>query len=209
MYQVDTIALLRQVFGYAKVKAFQPLFLAKAPVMENPYDVATSDVLDSEVKSYLGTPILMPVKIMVGRYRERKPDGSIVFIDYPEYTMPFSSIFEVTMPKVIIKTRIAGRNGTRTEYINDDDYQIRFKGLIVNNENDLPPAEGIRNFRRMLDVKGPMRMQCEFLEWLGVGDVLVDGEPSIFQIEGYAHVVGFTVDFISNNIVEARSLDSL
>lgn len=160
------------------------------------------------VKSFLGTPVLMPVRIQGGRYRERLEDGSINFVDYEAYEFPYTTVMEITRPKNIVETPIPGRNGTVKEYISHADWQINLRGIIVNNDDDTPPETGIRAFQAITDVPAALTFECEMFEWLGFNQLVIY-EPRLFQLEGFSHVMGFSMLCKSDQITEVRLRDGL
>ena len=90
-------------------------------------------VLRSTIKSFLGKPIIEPLKFLGGNYQTRR-DGETVNVPYEGMTLPASTFIEINQTKHIVKTKIAGRSGTIKEHISDGDYIIRVKGLFVNEE---------------------------------------------------------------------------
>ena len=48
-----------------------------------------------------------------------------------ELVMP-DAIIEINRPKVVVKTQIAGRNGTVKEIVSWDDYQIKVRAILTN-----------------------------------------------------------------------------
>lgn len=233
MYVIDILDLQRKAFGLASnpirwfktspnsiltegtsVGAkFLAIELARSrfniqPDGSNPYDIEVAEVTEAEVYSALGTPVILPVTVLAGRYQDGVKDGRPVFVEYPEYKLPFASIMEINLPKNIVKTKIAGRNGTVKEYIGDDDFQVRFKGLIVNDDLNNPPEQGIRDFMRIRNVPAAIEVQCELFEWLGISELVIE-DGGIFQLEGFQHVVGFTLDCVSDNAIEVKLRDGL
>lgn len=214
MYQFDSLGILKRAFGYGKELAIRKIAyrLADAEVPSraeaNPYTVETIELATSDVMSILGTPVMSPIRIKGGRYRERLPDGSINFVDYPTYDMPHTTIIEVGVSNIIEKTRVAGRRGSTKEYISQDDFVVNFRGLIVNQVDDTPPAQQIRDWAAIIKVPAALEVECEFLEWLGITNLVVE-DPRIFQLEGFSHVVGFSMRCISDQVTEVRLRDGI
>ena len=214
-YVIDIFDLQRKVFGLARSKVkwykvggggIQPSGASPFPETNGPFE----EVAEEQVLSVLGSPVVMPVTFLAGRYADGVKDGRPIFVDYPEYVMPYPTICEVALAKNIVKTKIAGRHGTVKEFVSNDDYQVRFKGLIVNDDLVNPPEQGIRDFNRLLNIPAPIEVQGDLFEWLGISELVVDVDAGgVFQIEGYQHVVGFTLNCISDNGVEVRLRDGL
>lgn len=211
MYRIDPFGLLQRVFGFGRERLIRHYRVGEAAVLSSgssSYDLEEIPVLESDVKSYFGTPVLTPVTVEAGRYPERGENGGVNFVDYPEYQFPHTTMVEVNQPKLIRKTEISGRSGTVKEYISDGDFEIRLRGLIVNQADDYPPELGIRAMRQILRVPAPLVVQSEFFEWLGVGDIVVE-DSGIFQLEGFSHVVAFDIRAVSDFTPEVRLRDGL
>jgi hypothetical protein len=85
---------------------------------------------------------------------------------------------------------------------------VNFRGIIVNHQDDLPPEDGIREFNAIMNVPAPLTFEMELLEWLGIGQLVVE-RANIFQLEGFSHVVGFQLSCISDEVTEVRLRDGL
>lgn len=210
MYKVDTLDILRRVAGFGQARLLRPYQVgdARKPDNSRPYADQEIVVTESEVKSMLGTPVIMPVRVIAGSYAQRNEKGETTFVQYPEYLLPATTIIEVSQAKNIIRTQVAGRRGTVKEYISQDDYSIRLSGIIVNYENEYPPEGDIRIFNEVMSVPGALEVECEFLQWLGVYDIVVQ-DADILTLKGYSHIVGFRVNAWSDLNPEIRIRDGL
>jgi len=122
--------------------------------------------------------------------------------------MPAASLIEINRPKVIQKTQIAGRNGSVKELISDDDFDIRLRGLIVNSDDDTPPEDGVRWFMETVAVPQAIQVECELFDWLGIDEVVVR-DYSLFQVEGFQHIMAYTINLWSDEPVEVKLRDGL
>lgn len=211
MYEVNTIRLLTRVYGIASGQIYRPY--RNVPERKGdkadsePYSVDMPEQFESDVVSTLGVPVMMPVRFLAGRYQERLTDGTLNVVEYDEYLLPFASLFTVEKPKHIKTTAVVG--GTeQIEYIANRLPRVNFRGLIINTENDLPPEDGIRAFDRITGVPAAIDVECEYLQWHGINSLVVE-RPRTFQIEGYSHVVGFSMSCYADSPTEVRLRNDL
>ena len=216
MYKIDLGLLLTQAFGVglSRIRRYGRLGEAgngMQRVGTNLFvDVPEAQVTEGNVTSSMGVPILMPVKFLGSRYKTLGQGGQPVFVEYPDWQMPPATLVEVTRSKIIQRTRIAGRNGTVKEYIGEDDWQVTFKGLIVNPDSmDAPPETGIRAFREMTGVPDAIGVEADIFEWLGIDSLVVTRRSPLIQLEGFSNVVGYSFEAFSDEPVEVRLRDGL
>lgn len=206
MYKIDPFGLLNRAFGIGRERLIRHYRVGEnaiSPSGSSDYTLQEIEVLEGEVTSYFGTPVITPVTIQSGRYPERGEGGAVNFVEYPEYQFPHTTLIEINRPKVIRKTEVSGQAGSRKEYYNAGDFRLRMRGLIVNQNSDYPPEEGIRALSRICHVPKELSVECELLEWMGVGNVVIENH-SIFQLEGFSHVVGFDITLESDFTPEVR-----
>lgn len=209
MYEVATVEIFSRVFGAAlgAVNLYRPAARQEADNTVGYTIEEIEEAFQGDIKSSLGTPIVMPVRFLPGRYQERLVDGTVNFVDYDEYIVPFASLFTVEQPKVVRSTATVGGREV-IEWIGESNPLIDFRGLIINTEGDAPPEAGIRAFQQITSVPAALQVECEFLTWHGI-DQLVVQHRRTFQIEGYSHVVGFHLACMADTITEARLRNDL
>lgn len=211
MYRIDPIGLLQRAFGFGRERLIRHYRVEEAAILpsgSSSYDTQEIAVLEGDVKSYFGTLVLTPMTVKAGRYPQRDQSGAVSFVDYPEYQFPHTTLVEINQPKLVVKTPITGRTGTRKEYVSDGDFDIRLRGIIVNQNDNYPPEAGIRAMREIMKVPAALVVESEFFEWIGVGDIVVE-DSGIFQLEGFSHVVAFEVRAVSDFTPEVRLRDGL
>ena len=210
MYQIDLISILRSTFsaGNVLLRYKPPADSALQVDSSNDYNYEPFTETPSTVRSSLGTPVILPVTFVGGRYKEQKENGDPVFINYPDYLLPAASIVQVSQSKEVVKTKIAGADGTFKEYIGKSDYLINIRGLIVNAVDNDPPEQGVRAFNALVDIPQAIDVECEMFEWLGIYSVVIENH-TLFQIEGFQHIMGFTLSCSSDNPVEIKLRNGL
>lgn len=107
------------------------------------------------------------------------------------------ALLEVSQPRNIIKTSIAGRNGTIKEYMSDGDHNIKIRGCIYSQIANRPPNNEIRTFNRVMSSTIALDVECNLLNYLGVYNVVVENW-NIKQREGVRNVFDVEVDCLSD-----------
>ncbi len=145
-------------------------------------DLGRQPVIDaSTAKRQLGTsregamgmPILMPIGFSVVQWAVRI-NGEISQDSFPGLELPGAVVASYERAKNIVKTRIAGRNGTVKEFTGWDDWAIVIRGIWVSDTPGELPEQGIRDLRDLSEVPVSIVMQCAMNEWLGIHEVDIE-----------------------------------
>jgi hypothetical protein len=132
------------------------------------------------------------------------------------YNLSPYTILEITRAKNIVKTPMLGLNGTVKEFISMDDWQLTFKGFLINEERDELPYEqtarllevfGINEqllfvsetVRRWFERQGAIA-QGEALEFIVIEEVRLPG------LDGFSNVQPFEIVAVSDNPIEIELL---
>lgn len=81
--------------------------------------------------SYLGTPILYPVTFKGGFYKKYNNKGEIIDKSMADFRLPLATLVDFQRTKIKQKTRVAGSNSSVTEMYGHDNWQIRIRGLCL------------------------------------------------------------------------------
>lgn len=141
--------------------------------------------------SSLGTPVQSNIIFQGGSYVDDKGDTQT----WEQLTYN-AVLITVTQAKKIIKTEIAGKNGTVKEYIGLDDYNVQVNGIITG-ANGVHPTDEISKLKAMLDAPVPIKVSCPYLQNLGVMNLVVD-TYEIGQSEGGYSYQQFSISFIDD-----------
>jgi len=145
--------------------------------------------------SSLGTPVQSNIIFQKGEYTLF--DGTVQTWE----TMRFDAVLiSVSQAKKIVKTEIAGRNGTVKEYIGLDDYAIQITGVITA-ENGRHPAGEIEALKRLLDAPISIAVSSQYLQNLGVFNIDVESYELGQQPGGFSYQ-NFTINATSSNPAE-------
>lgn len=172
------------------------------------YRADVYEMPEAELVSYLGTPILMPV--MLGekgkgvKYKTRdKWTGKIVDRNIEkEYTMPATTVVEISRQKNIIKTPIAGRDGTVKESISNGDWLVKIRGFVINEDNpNIYPSEEMALMHKYCEAKTAIPVTCKLLQYFEINELVIESY-NFPRMEGYAGVQPFELDCTSDEPVE-------
>jgi hypothetical protein len=145
--------------------------------------------------SSLGTPVQSNVIFQKGEYELF--DGTTQNWE----TMRFDAVLiSVSQAKKIVKTEIAGRNGTVKEYIGLDDYAIQITGVITA-ENGKNPAGEIEALKRILDSPISIAVSSQYLQNLGIFSIDIESYDLGQQPGGFSYQ-NFTINATSSNPAE-------
>lgn len=114
------------------------------------------------------------------------------------------ALFEIDLPRNIVKTRVAGRDGTVKEYMSDDDYQIKITGSLVNPLANIPPETLIRSLHQYCKAKTEIAVNSSVLSYLDIFSIVIE-RPKFIQRAGYRNVFDFVLDCVSDTPFEIKS----
>lgn len=186
--------LLTEVFGlrgrYA-IPADQP----SSQVISYP-EVVVMELAEDTAMSVLGTPVFDRIEIESGVI-----DGTGEA--YEGFIFPDTVLIDVSRPKHLVETAVAGRDGTVKELVAMGDYSIRIRGVLVNHEGNDPPFELVREIRRIFDVPAAVRAQSRLFELLHIDQVVMKN-LELPARENFINVQPFVIDAVSDTAAELK-----
>lgn len=114
--------------------------------------------------SVLGTDVYTNLTFQGGSFL---PLGEFAPINYGALEID-TILMTVSQAKNIVTTQIQGKTGTFKEYINDGDFQIDVRGLLVGSEPNIYPTEQVEALVRLFSVPDTLRVTSEFLSHFGL-----------------------------------------
>jgi hypothetical protein len=117
-------------------------------------------------------------------------------------------LIEVNQPKNIVKTSVAGRNGTVKEYVSDSDFEISITGMLVGRHANIPP-DIVDKIQLTEILKAPVAVpiSCNFLDMLNINSVVVT-DYKFNQIEGTRNAIGVNISCVSDEPFEIKYNDA-
>jgi hypothetical protein len=206
-YQINIQELFQQAFGLRR-----PVYVVNNSPQDQANisykDVPTLPVLaaNDSIKSSLGTAVLSPVLLENGNYKQRLADGRIITVEYAELLLPPTTIVEVNLKKVVVKTPLVSGQGTFKEYISFDDYDVRIRGVFVGNTLDDVNAF-MRRLMEVWAVPKEVGVVCDYLDLLGVEALIIENiTPQ--KLEGRPLMLPFEMTCISDKPLQLNFLGS-
>lgn len=113
----------------------------------------------------------------------------------------------VTRKNTIVSTPLPGQKGTVKEYIKGMDYQVKINGNLINYKPNAYPIEELREFIRLVETEGQVKVSSVFLDAFGI-DTLVLENYTVNQSEGkYSNVQPFVLNFLSDEDVNLITIE--
>ncbi|MCO5253358.1 MAG: DUF6046 domain-containing protein [Bacteroidetes bacterium] len=203
----------REVFGvYSRVPLF-PLAGSGSGVASGGGDFP--DAAQLEKGDGLRLEQGMGGSVLIDRFafgvQKLPSEGSGYWYNLSPYT-----ILEITCAKNIVKTPLQGRNGTVKEFISMGDWQLHFKGFLINEEADELPYEQTAQLLKVFTKNTHLIFSSETVRrWFegwenntgGEGlDFLVVDDVKLPAMDGFENVQPFEIMAVSDNPVEIQLL---
>jgi hypothetical protein len=94
-----------------------------------------SEGLDYQTKlSYLGTPMIVPIKFKGKGYQVFNDFGEVVSDKFNDFDLPASTLVNLRRAKTIVKTKASAAKGSVKEIFGFDDWQIDIMGFCLADE---------------------------------------------------------------------------
>lgn len=212
-YSYNIQQLLREAFGIVGVRSAYYKPLPSKHGVSGYNEIPSVELNEQTATSYLSTPIIMPVDFNmkeVNWYDIQKKEriGFVKAYGVDTITMPPATLIDFSQAKVIEKTRIAGRNGTVKEYIGMDDWSIRLRGIIINEEKDEAPKVAIKMLKNLKNCPVAIPILNDMCTWLDIGNVVVE-DIDFPSLEGYPGAQPYTMNLSSDEIFELKYKNGL
>jgi hypothetical protein len=132
--------------------------------------------------------------------------GGSVILDAPFVFE--TALITVNQTKNIVKTAIAGQNGTVKEFMSEGDFVINLKGVIVGDTaNQRPDITTLNSLVAYLKAPLSLPVSCNFLnEWL-ISSVAVESY-TVGQREGARNIIDVEINMLSDSVIELSSSNS-
>jgi len=160
------------------------------PILERP--VGTRD---NPAYGQLGNQVIDNIQFEPGSYTNSA--GEVV--SYGGLTID-SVLLRVQQSKQIIRTEVAGRQGSVKEYISDGDFDISIGGTLMSTDGTYPQDE-VDRLIEILEVPANLSVVCPFLQLFGIDQVVVSNY-SLQQTPGYASSQVFEISLLSDYPIE-------
>ena len=178
--KINIFDLYKNVFGY-KGLPFPGVIYKPIKVK-----IANNEKL---LTGMLGVPVVLPIVINNVKLK----------------TEP---IITVTGANYIVKTKVAGLDGSVKERISADDYIVSIQGVLVNQDSeDLPEAE-MDQIIKLCKLKKSLPVTNRLLQMFGINNIAIE-RYSFPAVPGQQTMQAYKIDAISDNPVELELREDL
>lgn len=129
-------------------------------------------------KWFAGVVVIDSLTMTSPSYKTTDDEGNEVEIASAEIEIQ-NIMCNVSQKKNIVRTRIAGRDGRVNQYINMDDYEVSFNGLIIGYDGlggyvaGERPEEAIRQFVQFMERPTQVSISSDFLNIIGIERAII------------------------------------
>lgn len=163
MAKFNIPSLLEQAFGF---KRDYVIPLEAEPVSGGEFTSIDTQIPEDRVGiSQIGTAVLDRLVFLPGKTFDGTP--------YPQFTTPDVVLIDASLPKVIVKTPIAGGSGDVKELIGMSDWQIRIRGIILDPEPRYP-HEMVEKLRRLCEVPSAIEVSSRYFATIGIDYLVIE-----------------------------------
>lgn len=107
------------------------------------------------------------------------------------------ALIEISNDRNIVKTKIAGANGTIKEYMSDGDFNINIKGSLVSKYSNMPPIDELDTLNIIIKHPEALTVRSNFLDYFDIQKLVIE-KPVVKQREGMRNVVDFELQCVSD-----------
>lgn len=157
---------------------------------------------ESKKLSWLGTPIMHPVLFKGTTYQQFAKTGKIEKVTLNDFDLPPASIIDFRRSKNVTKTRLSGNNGTVKEIYAFDDWQIRIRGLCLDD-----PKAGITAYQQQQELlkwenlADSIRVFGDYFTDKSIYDIVIE-DINLPQREGSTNILPFVITAVSDEPLE-------
>jgi len=141
----------------------------------------------------LGLPVWDTVTLIAEPYTT--DDG--LLITTPTGLTLDIALIEISNDRNIVKTKIAGANGSIKEYMSDGDFNINIKGSLVSKYSNMPPIDELNTLNIIIKHPEELTVRSNFIDYFDIQKLVIE-KPIIKQREGMRNVVDFELQCVSD-----------
>lgn len=190
--------LLQAAFGISS-----PIYIPEPLLNQAPANLSYSGMetlpdyyTEGNLTSWMGTPIVFPVKFLGGSYMRYKDNGEIERVSYDDFNLPPATMFSFRRAKNIERTQISGGDGTVKEYYGFDDWVIDVRGLCLD-EPERSAAEQLTALLRWEELADSFGISGRLFEQHKISRICLDGWNDNVQ-QGKPGVIPFQFQMYSD-----------
>ncbi len=192
----DLSKLFESAFGETPVYATRSALRGKGTAF-----TGLTSKTDEKAKkmSWLGTPVMFPVKFKRATYKVYRPSGEIAQVEKSDFYRP-PCLAQFSRAKNLTQTHVLGDTGTIKEMFGFDDWHIKIKGLCLDEpeRSAYDQLEALLDWEEVadgIDVSGALFADKQIYN-------IVIKSIDVQSLQGKPGVVPFTIDAVSDEALE-------
>lgn len=150
-------------------------------------------------KSIFGTPIFDALVLNELTYTDFEGNE----VNLGSFTLEIV-LFEITLPKNIIRTSVTGRDKDVVEYMGARNYEIKITGSLVNKLANIPPEQMIRALNQFAKAQSEIAVNSSILSYLDIFTIIITNAKFI-QRAGYRNCFDFELECIDDVPFEIKT----
>ncbi len=192
MISIDLSDIYRKAFG---IELFDNVIYPQISQKKDKANINYSDIekvytAQSGQKSWLGIPVMMPVKFKGGTFNTLNK-GKIETVSLADYRLPDTTLVDFSRSKNIVTTPINGGSGTVKELYSFEDWSIKIYGIITQTDVDI--YEQLTDLLQWENITDAIRVNSAIFELLGITDIIIKG-IDLPQLKGQDKVRPFQLE---------------
>lgn len=204
-YNINT--LFEIAFGIKNYAMYKPNGVDSLPDAPG-YTFNGIDLIEDETEasriSYMGTPIVFPIKFRGENYNFYNTSGEIEAFDLADFDLPSATLVNFRHPKILGKSTAVGASGTVKEIYGFDDWVVDIRGLCLRDPGHATAKTAYEQHLKLVDFD-------KVVESITViGDLFADKdiskltilETEFKQVQGKPGVIPFYMRCISDLPIE-------
>jgi len=162
---------------------------ARVEILKNGYSATPLAQQQAQRSSILGTPIFMPCTI----------DG---------FELPNEPLITIEIGKSIVRTDLAGYNGSVKENMGLGDYEIVIQGVATNDQSDDYPEATVRRLREIFEKKKEVSIVSPLMALFGIHFIAIE-RLRLPAVEGQIQFTGYEFQCFSDMDVSLIIRDAI
>ena len=153
-------------------------------------NIEKANLEQTNLTSYLGTPIFLPVTFKGGRYNTLNK-GEIEIIKVADLQLSATTLVDFRRSKNIVTTPINGGSGTVKEMWSFEDWQIKIYGILFPTNEDLElQLQDLLVYEQITDA---INVKSYMFEKLGIHQIIIK-DINLPQVKGSTRMIPFTLN---------------
>lgn len=120
----------------------------------------------------LAIPVAKKVKMSIQKWQNGKQKSIDIQSDHLVW-WDTTALINLSSDKDLILTRVTGRDYSRKELVSNGDLNFSVSGHISSNIPDIYPSKEVQKFRQIMQYKGIIEINNEFLDQWGVNKIVI------------------------------------